>query len=183
MIVRNLSRLFAAAIGVCAIGSLHAAWQLRMAGEAVAEVNAALGTSARQLALKPLRPEAQLAHALALGRAGQMQPALQMYRALLSETGTVRRAALYDQGNLTLRAALREGEGDAQRSLPFVELAKQSYRDLLREDPQDWDARYNLERALWLSPEYDDPLLQSSQIPTQAEHAASTVRGVRSDLP
>ena len=38
-------------------------------------------------------------------------------------------------------------------SLPLIELAKQSYRDLLREDPGDWDARYNLERALWLAPE------------------------------
>jgi hypothetical protein len=30
----------------------------------------------------------------------------------------------------------------------LVELAKQRYRDLLRAEPQDWDARYNLERAL-----------------------------------
>jgi len=39
------------------------------------------------------------------------------------------------------------------RSLPLLEQAKQRYRQLLRVSPGDWDARYNLERALWFAPE------------------------------
>jgi len=66
---------------------------------------------------------------------------------------------------------------------PVIASQIPGYRDVLREDPQDWDARYNLERALWLSPEYDDPVLQRNQAPTHSEHAASTVQGARIDLP
>ncbi len=64
---------------------------------------------------------------------------------------------------------LRQGElaiagGDAARGLPMVELAKQRYRDLLRDTPGDWDARYNLERALRLAPE-ENPLDADPQAP------------------
>ena len=65
----------------------------------------------------------------------------------------LRRAALYNLGNLHMREALKGGAEQSLELLPLVELAKQSYRDLLREDPGEWDARYNLERALWLAPE------------------------------
>ena len=36
---------------------------------------------------------------------------------------------------------------------PLLEMAKQRYRDLLLADPMDWQARYNLERALAAAPE------------------------------
>ena len=51
---------------------------------------------------------------------------------------------------------LRQGAGDgadAVRSLPLIEQAKARYRALLRIAPDDWDARYNLERALRVAPE------------------------------
>jgi mxaK protein len=95
----------------------------------------------------------------------------------------VRLAALYNLGNLNMREALKQGQGEAQRFIPLIELAKQSYRDDLRGNPGDWDARYNLERALWLSPEYDDPMLQRSQTPVRSEHAMSTMQGAKIDLP
>jgi mxaK protein len=82
-----------------------------------------------------------------------------------------------------MREALKNGPGEAQRALPLIELAKQSYRDELRSNPADWDARYNLERALWLSPEYDDPILERNQAPVHSEHAMSTLQGAKIDLP
>ncbi len=141
------------------------------------------GRATRLVSFDSALPEAVLAHAVALSRSGRYQQALQTFKALLSERASIRLTALYDLGNLNLRESLRNGAEDAQRALPLVELSKQSYRDVLREDPQDWDARYNLERALWLSPEYDDPVLQRNQAPTHSEHAASTVQGARIDLP
>ncbi|MBS0420761.1 MAG: MxaK protein [Proteobacteria bacterium] len=128
-------------------------------------------------------PQAQLAQALSLARAGKFNAALKAYKALLDAPDDVRLPALYDLGNLNMREALKNGPGEAQRALPLIELAKQSYRDALRSNPGDWDARYNLERALWLSPEYDDPILQRNQAPVHSEHAMSTVQGAKIDLP
>jgi mxaK protein len=128
-------------------------------------------------------PQAQLAHAIALAKAGKFSTALKAYKALLDAPDEVRLPALYNLGNLNMREALENGQGEAQRALPLIELAKQSYRDDLRSNPADWDARYNLERALWLSPEYDDPILERNQAPVHSEHAMSTLQGAKIDLP
>jgi mxaK protein len=56
---------------------------------------------------------------------------------------------------------LREGAGETAstvRSLPMIEQAKARYRALLRVAPDDWDARYNLERALRLVPETQEAM-------------------------
>jgi mxaK protein len=128
-------------------------------------------------------PQARLAQALILAKAGKFAPALRTYKSLLDAGDEVRLAALYDLGNLNMREALKNGPGEAQRALPLIELAKQSYRDALRSNPADWDARYNLERALWLSPEYDDPVMTQSAAPVHTEHATSTLQGAKIDLP
>ena len=128
-------------------------------------------------------PQAQLEHANRLARSGNYGAALKLYKSLVEEDNPIRLTALYNLGNLNMREALKNGVGEAQRSLPLIELAKQSYRDDLRNNPGDWDARYNLERALWLSPEYDDPILQRNQAPVRSERAVSTLQGAKMDLP
>lgn len=128
-------------------------------------------------------PQVRLAQALNLARAGKFTAALKLYRSLLDANDEIRLPALYDLANLNMRAALKNGQAEAQRFMPLIELAKQSYRDDLRSNPADWDARYNLERALWLSPEYDDPMLERNQAPVRSEHAMSTLQGARIDLP
>jgi mxaK protein len=145
-------------------------------------INASIAT-AHIIAADSTVPQAQLAQALSLARAGQFRAALKMYKSLLDASDEIRLPALYDLGNLNMREALKNGQGEAQRFMPLIELAKQSYRDDLRSNPADWDARYNLERALWLSPEYDDPMLQRSQAPVRSEHAMSTLQGAKIDLP
>ena len=90
----------------------------------------------------------------ALSSAGNYDEAVKAYKKL-SQSARVelKQAALYNLANLHMRQALKSGPNGALESLPLIELAKQTYRDLLREEPNDWDARYNLERALWLAPE------------------------------
>ncbi len=144
---------------------------------------AAPATSGALPAAPNTAPRAQLARAITLARAGKFTAALKAYKALLDAPDEVRLPALYNLGNLNMREALKNGPGEAQRALPLIELAKQSYRDDLRSNPADWDARYNLERALWLSPEYDDPILQRNQAPVHSEHAMSTLQGAKIDLP
>lgn len=125
--------------------------------------------------------EAQFARALALSEAGDSGAALQIYKALIQgDRADLKRAALYNLGNLHLREAMKSGPDEAARSLPLIELAKQSYRDLLRIDPTDWDARYNLERALWLAPEVEEAVVNEPPEPPQ--RAISTAPG-RTMLP
>ena len=125
--------------------------------------------------------EARFARALALAESGDAGAALQIYKALIQEgRADLKRAALYNVGNLHLREAAKSGPDEAARSLPLIELAKQSYRDLLRIDPGDWDARYNLERALQLAPEVDEPA--ASEPPEPPQRAISTAPG-RTELP
>jgi mxaK protein len=123
------------------------------------------------------------AGALTLARAGRYEQALDAYKALIhGRREDLRRAALYNVGNLHLREALRVDPSDRMRALALVELAKQAYRDLLRQDPDDWDARYNLERALWLAPEADDAEEDPVQ-PLQSERAPTTMKSERGALP
>lgn len=123
----------------------------------------------------------QLAHAIALSRAGQYTAATSAYEALLEEgpLDEIGRAALFDLANMTLRQGAGDA-GDALRSPPLVEQAKARYRTLLRAAPDDWDARYNLERALRVAPE-NPADLESEQSATRND---IRLRGAKSeDLP
>jgi mxaK protein len=128
-------------------------------------------------------PEAQFAQAVALAKRGDYEGALKHYK-VLSRGGRPDLAtdALYNAGNLQLREALKEGRNAAVRMLPLIELAKQSYRSALRQDPGRWDVRYNLDRALWLAPELDETLSLSVQRDTESR-VMSTLQSTRADLP
>jgi mxaK protein len=130
-----------------------------------------------------LSPEARLARAVALSRV-DYDAALAAYKEIIqSNRNDLRLVALYDLGNLHLHHAIQAGLGDEAQSLPLTELAKQSYRDLLRRDPSDWDARYNLERSLRLAPEDDDANDEDTGPPDPREHERSTIADPRMDLP
>jgi mxaK protein len=130
-----------------------------------------------------LSPEARLARAVALSRV-DYDAALAAYKEIIqSNRNDLRLVALYDLGNLHLHRAIQAGLGDEAQSLPLTELAKQSYRDLLRRDPNDWDARYNLERSLRLAPEDDDANDEDTGPPDPREHERSTIADPRMDLP
>lgn len=107
-----------------------------------------------------------LARAVALTRAGNTEAALRSFNALAAPglSDDVARAALFDSGNLYLREGLR-ASGNPAVFLPLMELAKQRYRDLLRADPSDWDARFNLERALRAAPEEVEEFEQPDERP------------------
>jgi mxaK protein len=125
-------------------------------------------------------PEARLTQAVELSKT-DYDGALSAYKAIVqSGREDLRGVALFDLGNLHLQHALQLS--DEEQSLPLLELAKQSYRDELRRDPNDWDARYNLERALRLAPEQDEDF-EDTGPPPRKEKERSTIADPRMDLP
>ena len=95
-----------------------------------------------------------LAQANGLSRGGQFEAAETIFvklsdRHQFQPTG---QAARFNLANQYLREGMRQDLPGAQ-TRPLLEIAKQRYRDLLRADPADWDARHNLERALRVAPE------------------------------
>jgi mxaK protein len=171
-------RTFAFAALAC--GSLLIYNALRL--DQIQRTNAAI-KAARVSNFEASVPEARFARALALARAGESEAAVKAYKALIEgDRYDLRQAASYNLGNLYMRDALADGASEAFRSLPLIELAKQRYRDVLRNEPASWDARYNLSRALLLAPEVEQEIEEKEE-PPKKEQSVSTLQGARIDLP
>lgn len=127
------------------------------------------------------------AEALRQARDGQSRAAHDLYaRVALGADRDLRLRAEYNHANLLLREAMnlrQDIEIDDGRALPVLELAKESFRKVLRETPDAWDARYNLERALRLAPEPPEVEEGEGLAPQQRERAPTTMRGDTLGLP
>lgn len=146
------------------------------------QVNAAIATPGHE-GIEASMAEAALARALALAEAGQHEAAVKAYKDIIrGERADLGRIARYNLGNLYMRQASSAGP-DAALALPLVELAKQSYRDLLREHPGDWDARYNLERALWRAPEVSEEGTEASRATNWQRRTVRALPSFRLELP
>lgn len=130
-------------------------------------------------------PQAVFAQANFLAARGDDERALDLYKRLQDEGGPLARAARYNTGNIHLRRALMLKQSPGEAALGALitptELAKQAYRDVLRAEPRDWDARFNLERALRLRPDAEDE--SAGGTPESSERAVTTMRNVTLGLP
>ena len=178
---RPVHLVFATTAVVCGMLAAYQIVHLERAEDTNRAIaNAALANEV-ETKVSPL-PEARFAQALALARAGDYDAAAKGYQTIIQgERADLRPAARYNLGNLRLREALNSGPANAAQSLPLIELAKQSYRNALREAPNDWDARYNLERALWLAPDYVAEFAQEKS--PEWERAPTTMRRDKIELP
>lgn len=186
---RSMHLLF----GVLALGCAgFAAWQGVRLGQAraldaqIAQVLA--GHAPPRANEDPLRdtepPPVRLARALMLAKAGDHAQAASLYDALAASSpdlsDPIARAALFDAAGMSLREGSVDGGAVELRSLTMVADAKNRYRTLLRATPDDWDARYNLERALRLAPELQDGPVAGQSAPDNRIR----LRGAQSqDLP
>lgn len=161
---RHVHAGFATVALACAGAAAFFGWQR----DAAREVDTAAAAAAREpvtagaaAAPREAPPEVRLARAQALSRGGEHDAAFRGFSSLMvpGTPQALRREALYGLGNLyarQARAAAGPGGTLPPEAQPLGELAKQRYRDLLREDPADWDARHNLERVLRLAPEDEE---------------------------
>jgi mxaK protein len=181
MALKVTSRRLLIACAVLAALAAWSAWQWR----AAERINMQIAQGAALALRGALPPEAVFAQAHALGEKGEYQNALALYKQVQSDGGTaLKLAARYNSANLFLKQALEmRGEEDRQQAaLPLVELAKDGYRNVLKSDPNNWDAKYNLERALRLAPETEDREDAEAEV-KNAERAVTTMRGITLGLP
>lgn len=174
-------RFTAAALAALAIAAAVDGWRLTQ----IDRWNRAIADGSVVGARGRMPVQAQFAQAYWLERRGAHQEALARYQALEENApGDLVRTGKYNSANIYLRWAreLREQEG-APPAMPLFELAKQTYRDVLRAAPEHWSARYNLERALRLSGESDEATVSDAPPPVQSERAITTMRGFTLGLP
>ena len=148
----------------------------------------ALIASGRTIAEAPGQPpELRFAQAHVLAQAGAAsgarEAALNRYRALQGDP-RLGAAARYNSANLLVRQAIEvRASTQPGQAIALLELAKEYYRDVLRDDPAQWDARYNLERAQRLLPDPDDADDEAPAAPRERERAATTMRAQSLGLP
>jgi mxaK protein len=144
-------------------------------------------TSQRLDTAAPLAPALRFAQAYELAVRGEGEAALARYRSLHGER-RFGAAARFNSANLLMRQALSLAAGGAEaegagQAVALTELAKQSYREVLRADPQHWGARYNFERAQRLQPDADDSDPAIAEPRNDAERASTKMRGIEPGLP
>ncbi len=130
-----------------------------------------------------LPPQVRFAQARAQALHGEAEAALRGYRSLQTDP-VVGLAARYNSANLLMRQATAlQGGPKAGEAIALIELAKESYADVLRAEPDRWDARYNLERAERLLPDPEPMEIEPLVPQPDAERAATTMRGYSPGLP
>ena len=179
LISRRTTRIVLALLAlVVAVAAIDAVRWLR-----AARINAAIVGGALPPEDANAPPELRFAQAWAQAASGADEQALNRYGALQGDSA-LGQAARFNSANLLLRQAvvLRAGAQPGQ-ALALIELAKETYREVLRHDPQDWEARYNLERAQRLLPDPDEADDAPPDMKRNAERAATTMRGHSPGLP
>ncbi len=129
---------------------LYAGQQIMRAVSAVPKV---INTTP-QSAVTDSHPAVALATASALSAGKQFEAAESQFVTLIDQQKFKPQgmAARFNLANHYLREGSRKDLPGGQ-TRPLLEIAKQRYRDLLLINPDDWDARVNLEHALRLAPE------------------------------
>ncbi|MDH4981967.1 hypothetical protein [Hyphomicrobium sp. D-2] len=85
---------------------------------------------------------------------------------------------LYNMANSRMRVAIRSIEqGNFDKAIPLVQLAKAEYRSALRIDPEDWDAKHNLDVAMRLVRDLPQA------VPEDKDDPLETPEKLWSDLP
>jgi mxaK protein len=131
-------------------------------------------------------PETRLARAAALlQKQQQQQDALESLSMILNR-GDIRLQAKtrYNLGNIYLRQAISQVEaGHPDEAKTLVTLAKQAYREALLRDSAFWDAKYNLEVAMRLLPDFDRINVDENQGEQPKNPLWTTVPGFPRGLP
>jgi mxaK protein len=132
---------------------------------------------------RPALLDARAAFLLRRGRIDEAQPLLD--QALVRGDVVTRGRMLYNMANARMRAAIAAIEkGDYDKAVPMVMLAKAEYRNALRIDAANWDAKYNLDIAMRLVRDLPQAVGEDEQKPLETpEKLWTDLPGVPKGLP
>ncbi len=154
MKLRSVASLLAAGIAVSVAVAAWEGYRLSKARDFNRLVDSGIDAAATQDT-----PQAEFARALSLAARNDYEGAVRAYKDLSRSTdGDLLQSVLYNLGNLHLREALRL-------------------------NPQHWDAKYNLERALRLAPERESAIEEGPPLPQNSERAVTTMKAFTLGLP
>lgn len=72
----------------------------------------------------------------------------------IEHVSALRQPVLFELAHAYIGQAVAfEKQGDAEQRVPLLELAKENYRKILRDNPDNWAARVNLARVLRMLPD------------------------------
>jgi len=102
-------------------------------------------------------PQVRLARAVYLRQKQRYGEALDTLSLLMElPDSRLQGQSRYNLGNTYLAQAMAEIEAERiEQAMPLLNLAKQAYRQALALDSRFWDAKYNLDLAMKLLPEFD----------------------------
>lgn len=176
--IHRILRILALALLALAMYDGYGWWQTE-------RFNKAIGNGSILEVNEAMPAEGLFAQAYLRAQKGEREHAIALYKqveampdAALAQAAKLNRANLY-----LIRAMELHGTDNQNLGLPLAELAKVTYRAVLRVSPSDWDAKYNLERALRLMPDPDDSDDTELPPPQQSERAPTTMRGFTLGLP
>ena len=156
-------------------------WELRVLS-GIRAYNAALGRGDYAQAAALASPHGRFAQAFEWARRGRLEEAIRAYAQLDNAADpALVAAARYNRANLYVRRA-EQLRDQPDLAVPLMELAKRNYRELLYADSADWDAKYNLERALRLAPDALGEARPEPVMPQRSQEAAGAV-SVHRELP
>lgn len=102
-------------------------------------------------------PQVRLARAVYLRQKQRYSEALDTLSVIVGQgDSSLQSQSRYNLGNVYLNQAMVEVDaGHIDQAMPLLNLAKQAYRQALTLGSGFWDAKYNLELAMRLLPEFD----------------------------
>ncbi len=131
------------------------------------------------------KPEIRLARAIYLQKKGHTEDALATLSSILEQGGRQLQAKVrYNLGNIYLRQAITQVDaGLSDEAKTLITLAKQSFREALFRDSELGDAKYNLEVAMRLLPDFDPITLADEPTQQPKNPLWTTVPGLPRGLP
>ncbi len=129
------------------------------------------------LAAQDESPYGIFTQAYQLQQNGEFDAAIEQYARVENEVDKVfQQSVHYNMATLYMqRAMVVRQAGDHDIATPLIEISKHLYKQLLRFEPTNWPAKYNLEQALKLAPEIKEEKFPDDVMPERSPEATGSI--------